>query len=66
MIKDVHLMRCFFVVVFSGKQSEFCMICELEKHIKRVFERSGDVVAPHSILGKMKSKSVGYSSCLSI
>ncbi|XP_074647848.1 uncharacterized protein LOC141903569 [Tubulanus polymorphus] len=43
---DDHPLKCKIV--------GFCMVCELQRHIKRCFENGGQTIRPHSILVKLK------------
>ncbi|CAE1263236.1 USP36_42 [Acanthosepion pharaonis] len=38
----------------SCKQVGFCMMCELQVHIRRCYENSGHAIKPQSILQKLK------------
>lgn len=38
----------------SCKQVGFCMVCELQRHVRRCFENSGQAIKPHAILQKIK------------
>ena len=44
----------FFLL--AGRMAGFCMLCELQHHIKRCLDHTGGVVKPHVILQKLKSK----------
>ncbi|CAC5406039.1 USP36_42 [Mytilus coruscus] len=38
----------------SCKQAGFCMMCELQRHIKRCYENYGNAIKPQSILQKLR------------
>ncbi|OPL21468.1 hypothetical protein AM593_04696, partial [Mytilus galloprovincialis] len=38
----------------AGKQAGFCMMCELQRHIKRCYENYGNAIKPQSILQKLR------------
>ncbi len=45
-----------FSIILAGKIPTFCMLCELHRHICRVFEKPGESIRPHSIAHKLRSK----------
>ena len=47
---------CFVFVFTTGKQAGFCMLCELQRHIRRCYEHAGQAVRPQCILQKLKCK----------
>ncbi|XP_033734975.1 ubiquitin carboxyl-terminal hydrolase 36-like [Pecten maximus] len=36
------------------KQAGFCMMCELQRHVKRCYENSGNAIKPQSVLQKLR------------
>lgn len=45
-LDDEHNLSC--------KQAGFCMMCELQRHIKRCYENYGNAIKPQSILQKLR------------
>ena len=42
--------------VVPGKQQNFCLMCELRRHIRTAFHNCGTAFKPHSIIHKLKCK----------
>ncbi len=43
------------LLYFAGKVGGFCMMCELQRHVRRAVENNG-AIRPAAILQKLKSK----------
>ena len=52
LVKHIYLSG----LLFAGKQAGFCMMCELQRHIKRCYENSGNAIKPQAILQKLRSE----------
>lgn len=42
--------------IVPGKQQGFCMMCELQRHIRRCYDNNGHAIKPQAILQKLKSE----------
>jgi hypothetical protein len=48
------------IFIITGKQAGFCMMCELQRHVKRCYENYGNAIKPQSILQKLRSRFIKY------